>query len=192
MLDWKGQDLAILKTKGTHQLAVIQGMAIAMTLMPMRCQAEYVSQRCSELVSQAAYEKALAYCSEEIRLYPQNAVLYNRRGVIYSKLGQYEAAIADYNAALTGVPQSTLVYANRCLAYYKLGNYPAALADCTQAIDLNPEFPMSYVIRAKTRTAIANKPGAIADYRQAIDLFSKQGQKTPANLLSKELETLQN
>jgi tetratricopeptide (TPR) repeat protein len=50
--------------------------------------------------SMADYENAFADCNEAIRLRPDKAGGYSRRGMLYSWQAQYDAAIADFDKAL--------------------------------------------------------------------------------------------
>ena len=62
----------------------------------------------------------LAY-DRAIRLKPDLAEAYNKRGVAKQKLGQYEAAVADCNEAIRLKPDLAGAYLNRGIAKHELG-----------------------------------------------------------------------
>ena len=81
-------------------------------------------------IKQREFEKAVADCSEAIRLNPNLALAYNSRGWAYAHTvePQYDKAIADYNEALRLDPKLTLAANNRWWANKHLRDIAAAKA----------------------------------------------------------------
>jgi tetratricopeptide (TPR) repeat protein len=77
--------------------------------------------------------KALADCSEALRLGPNNADNYDSRGFTYLKLGQFDYAIADYNAALKIDPKHASSLYGRGVAKLKKGDTASGDADIAAA-----------------------------------------------------------
>ena len=76
---------------------------------------------------------------EAIRLDPQDAITYSKRGSAYSNLDQAERAIQDYDEAIRLDPQYAIAYSNRAFAYRNLGQYELAKRDNAKAKELGYE-----------------------------------------------------
>ena len=76
---------------------------------------------------------------EAIRLNPQYAIAYYRRGLSYYDLGQYERAIQDYDGAIRLNPQHAAAYYVRGMGYEGLGKTKEAELDYQKAKDLGYE-----------------------------------------------------
>ena len=70
---------------------------------------------------------------------PQDAEVYNNRGVAYRNKGDYAQAIRDYGKAIDLNPQYADAYYNRGLACGKKGDYDQAIKNYNKAIELNPQ-----------------------------------------------------
>jgi len=116
------------------------------------------------------YEGAIEDLNQAIKLEPQNAQAYNRRGDAYYRLGDYEQAQTDSSQAILLNPQDANAYFDRGFAYYELGKYKEAIADYTQAIKLNSENAYAYYGRGIARTQLKDNKGAIGDFSKAIAL----------------------
>ena len=80
---------------------------------------------------QAESREAIKDYDEAIRLNPQSAEAYYKRGFFYQNLGQGERAIEDFDKAIRIDPQFAKAYSNRAHAYLNKGHYGQAIADCT-------------------------------------------------------------
>ncbi|WP_239005426.1 tetratricopeptide repeat protein [Gloeothece citriformis] len=87
---------------------------------------------------QGDYSGAIALLDQLIKWYPQNALVYNNRGLLYFWKGQNFQAIKDYNQAIKLNEKLDKAYNNRANCYVSQGNWAAALTDYETAIDLNP------------------------------------------------------
>ncbi len=83
-----------------------------------------------------ALELSIAKYDEAIRLNPQNAHAYNKRGETYGQLGKYKRAIEDYDEAIRLNPQLASAFANRAVAYTYLGRDLEAQQDTKRGIEL--------------------------------------------------------
>ncbi len=92
-----------------------------------------------ELHEQGCLQDAITEYDEAIRLNPDYADAYYKRGCAYCDLGQLERSIEDYNEAIRLDPKHAYAYHNRALAYYNLGQLGQAIEDYDEAIRLNPQ-----------------------------------------------------
>ncbi|MEH2375996.1 tetratricopeptide repeat protein [Nostoc sp.] len=116
------------------------------------------------------YEGAVEDFNQAIKLDPQNALAYNKRGDAYYRLGDYEQAQADSSQALLLNPQDTNAYFDRGFAFSELHKYKEAIADYNQAIKLNPKSAYAYYGRGLALTQLKDNKGAIRDFSKAIAL----------------------
>lgn len=127
------------------------------------------------------YEKAIADCTEAIRLKPDYAEAFNCRGGAKHYLGKYAEAIGDYDQAIRLKPDHAEAFYNRGLAKNKLGKYTEAIADHDQAIRLKPDNPDAFLDRGFAKKNLGKYTEAIADYDQVIrlkpdaDAFNNRG-----------------
>jgi tetratricopeptide (TPR) repeat protein len=108
----------------------------------------------------------IAALTEAIRLNPNNAVAYGKRGAAYASQGDYDHAITDLNAAIRLNPNNASAYSNRGVAYLKKGNYDQAITDFSAAIRFSPNNATAYSRRG---FAYANQ----RDYERAINDFAE-------------------
>jgi tetratricopeptide (TPR) repeat protein len=109
-----------------------------------------------------SFAKRIYYCTAVIRLNPNDADAYARRGDAYAGLSNYEQAIADYMEAIRLNPE----YATMC----EDGNFARRIHYCTAVIRLNPNDADAYAKRGDVYARIGNYEQAIADYIEAIRL----------------------
>lgn len=91
-----------------------------------------------EKAARKDYTEAIALLDQLITCYPNNAIDYNNRGLMYFYRGQFPKAIQDYDRAIAIDKKLDNAYNNRANCYAAQGNFLAALNDYEQAIDLNP------------------------------------------------------
>jgi tetratricopeptide (TPR) repeat protein len=117
--------------------------------------------------------RALADLTEAIRLDPQNAGYYIRRGHVYD---DDDRAIADYTRAIRLDPHNTEAYSYRATLYRSKKDYDRAIADYTELIRLHPPEEVShldyaYTSRASLYVEMGDYDRAIADYTELIRLY---------------------
>lgn len=91
--------------------------------------------------------RAIEDASKAISLNPNNALAYNLRGIVSSKIyadgdeaeqKRSLASIADYNKAIQIDPRLVKAYINRASEYYKNTDYEGALEDLETALSIEP------------------------------------------------------
>ncbi|MCB9452559.1 MAG: tetratricopeptide repeat protein [Anaerolineaceae bacterium] len=112
----------------------------------------------------------IADYTEAIRLNPNYAEAYSRRGGNHASKGEYEGAMRDYNEALRINPREPIAYNNRGSARKAQGDLDGAMADYNEAIRLNPKLAAAYNNRGVAHQAQGDLDGAMADYNEAIRL----------------------
>jgi tetratricopeptide (TPR) repeat protein len=114
-------------------------------------------------------ELAVRTCSELIARDPNDAALYNARGIAYAELKQHDRAIADYSEAIRLSPHDPVLYANRGMSYNDKREYDRAIADLSEAIRLGPHAS-DYIDRCYAYKAKGDYGRAVADCNEAIRL----------------------
>ena len=141
-------------------LLVIVALA-ALTLLLSGCGLSEPEQRFNAGVDpqeQGRLEEAIKGYDEAIRLDPQDADSYHKRGFAYFNLGQYERAIEDYDEAIRLNSQYTDAYIARGNAYANLGQPQRAIDDFDEAIRLDPQHALAYYNRGNAYTNLGPAP----------------------------------
>lgn len=135
----------------------------------------------SALAAQAAFDRAatrprrdtrnrIGDYSEAVRLYPNFAEAYARRGANRDILDDLEGAAADFDEALRLNPLLDVAYANRGILRNRTGDAAGALSDLTAALHINPTLTSAYYNRAVTYISQNQNDQAVADLSEAIRL----------------------
>ncbi|MFC2019839.1 tetratricopeptide repeat protein [Chloroflexota bacterium] len=72
---------------------------------PAEGTAEWHLDQGNKLVDQGRLDEAISEYDEAIRLDPQDATVYYKRGLTYYHLGQFERALKDYSKAVSLDPK---------------------------------------------------------------------------------------
>ena len=115
-------------------------------------------------------KKAIKYLNNAIKLEPNNAETYTKRGAAYINLGQYQQAIDDFNKAIGLKKDYPSTYNNRGAAYYSLGQYQQAIDDFNKAIQLKPDSADAYSTRGTAYLLRGNKELGCPDAKKACAL----------------------
>lgn len=116
------------------------------------------------------YETALKHLNEAIKLSPDQAKLYDSRGVILQAQGLYDEALTDKNKAVELEPDNAEFYRSRGITLHTLKHYSEALADKSKAIELGAESAKVYNSRSVTLRALKQYGEALADAEKALAL----------------------
>jgi len=108
-----------------------------------------------------------------IRLNPNSAETYSKRGNIYSRLKKYDEAMEDHNKAIELNPKNAGAYNNRGVVYNALKEYEKAMEDYNKAIELYSNSADIYNNRGNIYSGLKKYDEAIEDYNKAIGLNPK-------------------
>ncbi|OEU82092.1 MAG: hypothetical protein BA865_06840 [Desulfobacterales bacterium S5133MH4] len=111
------------------------------------------------------YQEAIRHYENGLKSHPDDACLFNNRGLAYYSLEDYDKAIDDYTKAIDDYTKAIGLrldfadaYYNRGLAYFKKGSCynfeprQKAIDDFTRAIELVPDSADGYCSRALAYT----------------------------------------
>jgi tetratricopeptide (TPR) repeat protein len=127
-------------------------------------------ERGNESAEKEEYDAAITDFTEAIRLEPDVAAIYNRRGIAYHAKKEYDQAIADFTEAIRHKPDVARFYYSRGIVYNEKDEYDAAIADFTEAIRLKPDVAVIYNSRGMAHHSKDEYDKAIADWSKAIEL----------------------
>jgi lipoprotein NlpI len=130
-------------------------------------------ERCINYDFKGDYDRAIADCTEAIRLNPKYAPAFGDRGDAHYHKGDYDRAIADDTEAIRLDPKYALSFSGRGDAYLAKQNYDRAIADYNEAIRLDPKYFWAFNSRGIAYFAKQDYDRAIADYTEAIRLDPK-------------------
>lgn len=118
---------------------------------------------------------AIRDLNQALKLNPNYAAAYSKRGILNYVLSDQEAAINDFNKALRLNPADAITYIGRGLALSAIGSKREAIADYSQAIDYNAFQGSAYYNRGVLFYNLGDTPKAMTDLRKAAELFNTQG-----------------
>ena len=113
-------------------------------------------------------DRAIAYCSESIRLNPKLSPAYNNRAVARSRKGDTKGAVTDYARAIRLDPQNPVVYNNRAEALFVLKRYTQALVDFEMSRRLKPDFENAIAGLAVTDYVLGHRDNALQLWRKLV------------------------
>lgn len=118
------------------------------------------------------YQGASADFSKLIKLEPDNAFNYYKRGDALLLMKSYDKAIIDLSKAveLKGNTTPSSYYAKLGLAYYRNKNYKRAHLNFSKAIEKSPNHTGMFYYRGLAKYKMSNYKGAIKDYNKALQL----------------------
>jgi tetratricopeptide (TPR) repeat protein len=130
------------------------------------------------------YDKAIAECTEAIRLDPKNDLPHLNRGSAYVLKGEHDKAIADFNQAIRLDPKNDAPYSNRAAAHAAKGSYSEAIKGYQEAMQVNPKkadtyayladllatCPMEELRDGKTAVELATKACEMSKWNDSISL----------------------
>lgn len=120
------------------------------------------------------YDVAIAKFSDAIRLAPNDAEAWGKRGEAYAGKGDYDRARADCAETIKLAPTSSDAY-HRCgYVYSHAKDFERAIAEYDTAIKLDPRIASAYAGRGLAYYRLAQTDRAISDFDQALKLDPSQ------------------
>lgn len=113
---------------------------------------------------------------DAIRLSPEFALLYGRRGVAFQFSGNSEAALADFNRAIELAPFDPQYFSQRAQIFSDLEAWSRADEDLSTAHGLAPNDPAMLLFRAAIRMEMDEYAAGMADLKESIRLDPNSGQ----------------
>ncbi len=137
-----------------------------------RAHASAFHHRALAFEAQGKLDQAISDVSAGIRLDPQPAYRWQKRGELYARQGKYQQAIADITEAIRKDPTPRAFrFQSRADAYQGLGDLTRAIADYDQAIRLDPDSrSFRFRARANALRDAGQYERALADYATALKL----------------------
>ena len=120
-----------------------------------------------EEASHQEWDAAIRELSKIIRLNPEDAKAYSKRGGYLEKKGDYDKAIDDYSNAIRLDPKDAKSYYKRAVCFEAVRKYDKAIQDCTVAIRLSPDNARQYALRGLCHKMEYNDVKAMADSEEA-------------------------
>jgi Flp pilus assembly protein TadD len=121
------------------------------------------------------FQNSIAFWSDVIAKYPQNAVARNNRGYMYNEFGEYNLAIADFNAGIAANPNYGRLYLNRGVTYERTKQYELALADYDKAFALDSSDVQPLINKGVIYTDV------YSDYALGIRFHTEALDRDPTN-----------
>ena len=118
------------------------------------------------------YQEALLAFEQAIQLDPNDAVIYNGKGLALSKLNRYGEAIIAYEQAIRLNPNNADTYFNKGNVLDELERYEEALAAYKRAIRLDPNNADAYFNKGNVLDELERYEEALTACEQAIRLDS--------------------
>lgn len=114
------------------------GTATAQDEMGLRT-AEAYTRRAVDWFAKGEFDKAIADCSQAIRLKANHSAAYACRGGARLEKGEHDKALGDFTRAILLNPRDAYAaFTGRGMVWRRKGQYARAIADYHQAIRLNP------------------------------------------------------
>lgn len=130
----------------------------------------------SEAISEEDPAQALKLINRVIKLSPNLAKAYNRRGIIYSKMKKHNDAKNDFEKAIEISPTDAGYHYNlgRALALIGMPKHAdellnKAIESFDKAIEINDNYSDAYNARGVVKERLKNHKDAIPDYDKAIE-----------------------
>jgi tetratricopeptide (TPR) repeat protein len=109
------------------------------------------------------FSDAISYLEKYIKLKPNEAMGYVKRGEARFHTGKYDDAIADFNRGLELDINSPYIYLYRSMTQLAKGDNKAAMDDINKSIQYKPEAEFAYFIKGKIYIQMGDYKSAIKD-----------------------------
>ena len=114
--------------------------------------------------------KAISYLDHALTLRPDDADLYNLRGIAWSKMNEGRCAVVDWRKAAELKPGDSEPYMNIGVDHLRRGEIAEAIAALNTALERNAEDPIAHNNLGTAYEKQGNLDRAIVHYDRAIAL----------------------
>ncbi|MHC4169349.1 MAG: tetratricopeptide repeat protein [Planctomycetota bacterium] len=101
---------------------------------------------------------------------PDDARVYNNRGIASAERGQYETAISNFTRASRRDPVFAEAYFNRAFVYLAIGQLGRAIADFGKTVEIRPKLAAGYIERGLIHTNMDQHDEAVADFTKTLEI----------------------
>jgi tetratricopeptide (TPR) repeat protein len=122
------------------------------------------------LFTQQAYEEAIHYYLEAVRINPEFSQPYNQLGYCYRYLGNYVKAEESFKKYIKMIPDDPNPYDSYAELLLKMGEYEVSIEMYEKALELDPDFSSPYIGIA---TNLNLKHEHAEARKQLMDLFRR-------------------
>jgi tetratricopeptide (TPR) repeat protein len=137
---------------------------------PAGASALQLEQTADILRARKDYSQSLTYLRAAIRHDPNNAVLFNKCGIVEIQINDLPAARVDLKKALKLNPKYAEARNNMGVTYYMERNYKKAIKEYSKAIELRADLASFYANRGTAWFARKQVDLATKEYAQALQI----------------------
>lgn len=124
----------------------------------------------TDALKRSEYDVAVARFSNAIRLAPEDAEAWGKRGEAYAGKGDSGHALSDCAQAIKLAPTSSAGYRRCGYVHFHAKDFERAVADYDTAIKLDPRVASAYEQRGLAYFYLSKTDRAILDFNQALML----------------------
>jgi len=118
----------------------------------------------------AQTQPTIAPLTQAIKVNPNSAPAWFKRGTAYYKLGKYDLAVSDFSKSLELDPDNTKTTRSRGNAYYKLNNYDSAIIDFSAVLEDSADDKGVLQLRGDAYRLKNEYRASAQDYADFIDI----------------------
>jgi tetratricopeptide (TPR) repeat protein len=105
-----------------------------------------------------------------LQIKPDDASVWNNRGIVLRNLGRYEDAIISYDRCLQIKPDDALAWSNRGNALDNLGRYEDAITSYDRCLQIKPDYDKAWYGRGYTLGNLGRYEEAIISYDRCLQI----------------------
>jgi tetratricopeptide (TPR) repeat protein len=126
-----------------------------------------------EYIENQKLDEALDLVLEIAGSYPESAIVYDLKGLVFYKQDRLDEARTALLKATSIDPSFSIAWFNLGQIESSIGNYHLAKSYLDKAIELQDDLTKAYFERAVVHKAMGNKESALADYNTVISMHGK-------------------
>ncbi len=123
-----------------------------------------------EALEQEKLLQAMSEIEGILTIYPQSAISYDLKGLIYKKQGKPKKAEAAFKKAVSIEPQFAIGWYNLGQIERELKNYNESKEYLDKAINLQSDLTKAYFERALLLKEMGHKKSALLDYNSIVEM----------------------